>query len=153
VPRITPRSEAELILARQRRELRVLARKVKSGEPLNDRERVLAAATIKAWADQCMNWQPPKRKRGRKGEGETDQAAVAFRFAWLIHGDSSGANALTRNAASEAVAEEFGISDTFVKKICKEHGEFAELLIAGHVKPKAGSRKENQVTKYHGIGA
>jgi hypothetical protein len=145
VPRITPRSEDELILAKQRKGLRVLARKVKSGEPLSDRERVLAAATIKAWADQCMNWQPPKRKPGQ--EARVDPANVAFRFAFLIHGDNSGENALTHNAAYEKVAEEFDLkSINSVKKILKTHGHFAEMMVGGHVKPTRRMRQKSQDT-------
>lgn len=138
MPRITPRSAEELLLAKRRRDLRVLARKIKSGEPLSDGEQVLASVVIKAWADQCMKWQPPKRRRGR--EANIDHAAVAFRFAWLIHGDYSGAPPIKPTPAIDAIAEDFNISENMVKKIIRARGEEAQMWVAGEVKPKGKRR-------------
>lgn len=136
---------AEELLEKQRERLRALASKILAGESLSEKERADAAAVLNAWADQCMNWQQPKRKRGQ--EPLADHSAVALRYAWLIHGDGSDQKPLSRNKAYEVIADEFGFeSTTSVKKIIAERGDWVEMLVAGYVKPKKKGVQRNQDT-------
>lgn len=107
------------LMARQRQRLLAIADKLVAGDVLDSQERTRAAVVIRAWADQCMTWQPPRKGPGRKAM--VDHEEVALYFASLINDQD-----LTKTAAYEKVEEEYGIGKTMMGKIWTKHGDWVE---------------------------